>query len=187
VLHNRATGDYLWFGIYNSAGTKQLVYRRALAGPPAGAVVVLVANAGAGPYWLRIATSQARAFVDDGSLTLSYSTTSATAGFTDIPINTGITTGWRWAGFALYSNVAAPTTSTTVAFDDFLLHPADSLRPFYWYAFRDPALSGNPDMVGAHLLVQKIKPAYTHAAAIASPSCICDDPLNGLCDRAPCA
>jgi hypothetical protein len=187
ALHNRATGDWLWFGVYNNAGTKQLAYRKAIRGAAPSAEVVLVASAAAGPYWLRISTSQTRAFVDDGSLTLSYSTTSASSGFTDVPINTGITTGWLWAGFALYSNVASPATSTTVTFDDFLLHPADSLRPFYWYAFRDPALPGNPDMVGAHLLVQKIKPAYTHAAAIARLSCICDDPLNGLCDRGPCA
>jgi hypothetical protein len=187
ALHNRATSDWLWFGVYNNAGTKQLVYRKALAGTAPDAEVVLVPNAGAGPYWLRIATSQAQSFVDNGSLTLSYSTTSATAGFSDVPINAGITTGWSWAGFVFYSNVTSSASSTTVTFDDFLLHPADSLRAFLWYAFRDPALAGNADMVGAHLLVQKIKPAYTFAAAVNNAKAICDDPRDGICDRCPVA
>lgn len=187
ALHNRATSDWLWFGIYNNAGTKQLVYSKALAGGTPTAEVTLVATASAGPYWLRISTSQARTFVDDGSLTLSYSTTNATTGFTDVRINSGISTGWPWAGFALYSNVTSPAAGTTVTFDDFLLHAADSLRAFLWYAFRDPALAGNMDMVGANLLVQKIKPAYTFATAINATRAICDDPRDGLCDRCPVA
>jgi hypothetical protein len=66
-----------------------------------------------------------------------------------------------------------------------VLHSADSLRPYIWYAFRDPALNGRPDMIGADRLVKKIKPAYTYAAAISSKRVICDDPRDGICDLGP--
>ncbi len=185
ALHNRHSGDVLWFGIFNNAGTNQLVSRTAIGRAAPGVATVLVASAGAGPYWLRIATSQAASFFDDGSLTLSYSTTGPSAGFTDVAINSGITTGWYWAGFALYSTVASTPGTTTVTFDDFLLHDADSLRPFIWYAFRDPALAGSPDLIGSDRLVKKIKPAYTFASAISNRKVICDDLRDGLCDHGP--
>jgi hypothetical protein len=103
----------------------------------------------------------------------------------DTVINTGTTAGWLWAGVTMYS--ANPLASAmTVRFDDFMLHNGDSVRPLCWYAYRDPVLPGNPDMGGADALVRRIKPAYTHAAAIAALSCICDELLNGRCDAGPC-
>jgi hypothetical protein len=183
ALHNRASNDWLWFGIYNNAGTKQLVWRRALGGDVPGAEHVLVTPSGAGPYWLRIATPPAASL---GDFILSYSTTSSTVGFTDVLINTGLFGDWLWAGFALYSNIASPASSTTITFDDFYLHDGDSLRPYYWYAYRDPGLPGSPDMVGSDRLVKKIKPAWTIASAIANRKVICDDQRDGLCDHGPC-
>jgi len=45
-----------------------------------------------------------------------------------------------------------------------------------------------PDMRGADLLVQRMKPAYRHAAAITTlAGFICDDVRDGLCDRGPCS
>jgi hypothetical protein len=94
ALHNRASNDFLWFGIYNNAGTKQLVWRSALDGAAPGAEHVLVTPSGAGPYWLRIATPPGASI---GDFILSYSTTSATAGFTDVTINSGLFGDWFWA------------------------------------------------------------------------------------------
>jgi hypothetical protein len=185
ALHNRATNDWLWFGIFNAAGTSQLVWRAAVAGGAPGSGTVLVAHAGAGPYWLRIATSQAAGFVDDGALTLSHSTLGSNAGFTNVAINSGHARGWLWAGLTLFSTVAAPPTTSTATIDDFMLHSGDSLRPYVWYAFRDMTLPGHPDLIGADRLCQKIKPAYTYAAAITSRKVICDDPRDGVCDRGP--
>jgi hypothetical protein len=39
-------------------------------------------------------------------------------------------------------------------------------------------------MRGADLIVQKLKPAHTHGAAISSKSLLCDD-LGSLCDHGP--
>jgi hypothetical protein len=179
ALHNRHTGDWLWFGVYNNAGTLQVSYRLALAGQPGGVVNALT-NISAGPVWLRISTSQAPTWVDDGSLTLTYSTTSPTAGLVNTTINSGHTRGWLWAGFALFSTVASAPAATTVTFDDWSLHDRDSLRSFCWYAYRDPSLPGHPDIIGAQRLVQKIKPAYTHAAAITSKSLLYGSGLYGV-------
>jgi hypothetical protein len=184
VLQNRATSDTLWFGIYNDAGTPKIVWRTSQAGQD-GAINVLTAIAFGSAVRLRIATSQAASWIDNGSLTVSYALGSGA--FTDTTINTGITSGWYWAGFALFSTVASTPAATAVGFDEFLVHDADSERPFIWYAFRDPALPGNADMVGANLVVAKVKPAYTFAAAISSTRAICDDPRDGVCDRCPCA
>jgi hypothetical protein len=184
VLQNRATNETLWFGIYNDAGTAKVVWRTSQAGQES-AINVITAIAFGSAVRLRIATSQTASWADNGSLTVSYALGSDA--FTDTTIDTGITSGWYWAGFALFSTVASTPTATTVAFDDFLVHDADSERPFSWYAFRDPSLPGNADMVGANLVVAKVKPAYTFAAAISSTQAICDDPRDGLCDRCPCA
>jgi hypothetical protein len=73
-----------------------------------------------------------------------------------------------------------------VTFDDFYLHDPDSLRPYYWYAYRDPALPGAPDIIGSDRLVKKIKPAWTIASAIANRKVICDDQRDGLCEHGPC-
>jgi hypothetical protein len=178
ALHNRHSGDWLWFGVYNNAGTLQVSYRLALAGQPGGAVNALT-NISAGPMWLRISTSQAQTWIDDGSIMLTYSTSSPTAGLVNAVINSGSMRGWLWAGFALFSTVAATPAATTVAFDDWFLHDRDSLRPFCWYAYRDPALPGHPDMIGADRTVKKIKPAYTHAAAITSKSLLYGSGLYG--------
>lgn len=188
ALHNRDVGEWLWFGIYNNGGTLQLGYRTAAAGAAPGAWNSLVSPTSIAPYWLRIATSQAQGFTGGGPLTLSWSTTSATSGFTSQQVSVGTIApnGWHYAGFALFATVASTAADTTVTFDDFVLHTADSVSPFVWYAYRNPALPGAPDMAGADALVRRTKPAYTHAAAIAALQCICDDLLNGRCDAGPC-
>jgi hypothetical protein len=69
-------------------------------------------------------------------------------------------------------------------FDDFLARTPQGDRPFAWFAYRDLDLPGTPDMVGARAVVQKLKPAHTHGAAITSLDVLCDDPATG-CDREP--
>lgn len=196
ALFDRAANSSLLFGILNNGGDPKICYRITVRGvvTTSGVGPFVVLNSPvldgfdqAGPFWLRIATSQDPGFVDDGTLTLSYSITGPSSGFTDVAINTGVTSGWTLAGFAVFSLVASIGDSLTAKFDDFVLHNADSVRPFCWYAYRNPALAGNPDMGGADALVQRMKPAYTHAAALAVLSCICDDVRDGLCDRGPCA
>ena len=190
-LHNRDVGEWFWFGIFNNGGTLQLGYRTAAAGASPSAWTALVSPAPSAPTWIRIATDQSAGFAGGGGpLTLSWSTTSATTGFSSQQVSVGTIApaGWHYAGFTLFSTVAAIAANLTVQFDEFLLHDADSVRPFCWYAYRDLGLPGNADMSGADALVQRMKPAYTHAAAIATlAGCICDDVRDGVCDRGPCA
>ncbi|MEO7731241.1 MAG: hypothetical protein ABIY55_09735 [Kofleriaceae bacterium] len=184
VLHNRSTADWLWFGIRNSGGDPEIVYRTAIAGGSPGEIKLLASPTTFGPFWFRIATDQASSFVDDGAITLSYSAVGPLTGFVEFPINTGNRGGWGWAGFAVTAT-SASVAATALTFDDFVLHNADSLRPFIWYALRDLSAPGTPDMVGSDRLVQKVKPAYTHAAAITRRVVLCDDAADGLCDHGP--
>lgn len=187
ALHNRDVGEWLWFGIYNNGGTLQLGYRTAAAGAAPGAWTPLITPAAAAPYWLRIATSQLAGFTGGGPLTLSWSTDNVTFSSQQVSVGGIAAGGWHYAGFTLFATVASTGADLTAKFDDFVLHTADSVSPFVWYAYRNPALAGAPDMAGADALVRRIKPAYTHAAAVAALSCICDDILNGRCDAGPCA
>jgi hypothetical protein len=88
-----------------------------------------------------------------------------------------------WAGLA----VVAPTTSSaspSVAFDEFFARTPNGHQRFNWYAYRDPALPGTPDMIGAREVVRRIKPAHSSASACTTLAVTCDDAGNG-CDQTP--
>jgi hypothetical protein len=56
--------------------------------------------------------------------------------------------------------------------------------PFHFYAYRDPALAGTPDIAGAHNVLQGLKQAQTEGTLVTSKSVICDS-VNSICDRTP--
>jgi len=185
VLHNRAANDWLWFGIANLGGDPTVAYRTAVAGNAPGPYAPLDVPVTDGPSWIRIASPQRASGGGGAALTVSYSRTGPSDGFTDVAITSAVPSSWAWAGFAITSDFEPLPEAIAVSFDDFVLHNADSDRPYLWYAFRDPTVDGRPDMVGAQRLVQKLKPVYTHAAAVMSKSVRCDDPRDGLCDQGP--
>ncbi|MDQ3295064.1 MAG: YmfQ family protein [Myxococcota bacterium] len=184
LLHNGRTGNTLWFGIFNNAGTIQLGYRT-VTNNVAGAWTPIVTPWVTAPVWLRLYTLQGTGFAGGtGTYTFGYSTTGPTTGFTDASIVTGVV-DIEWAGFGVFGTSAALAGALSADFDDFLAFCPDGLRPFNWYAYRDPTLGGEPDLVGARLLIQKIKPAHTYASAIESKSVLCDNVRYGGCDRGP--
>lgn len=118
-----------------------------------------------------------------GSFELRYGSSAAAAdAATPTIIATGISEV-NWAGF-VSTSISSASVSGTIDMDDFLVHTPNGTQRFSWYAYRNPALAGNPDMVGANLVVQRIKPAHTYAAAITQQSVLCDDTESG-CDREP--
>lgn len=191
ALHNRHSGDWLWFGVFNNGGDPEIVFRTSVGGAAPSPFQNFTGTGllvGTGPYILRIATDQSPGYsITDDEITLSLCEPAQGPEFFTQTINTGVTGGWHWAGFALASSLASTGGNTTIQFDDFVMHAADSDRPFYWYAFRDPLLAGTPDLVGGERLVQKIKPAYTIAHVITERACPCDDPVDGVCDHGPTA
>jgi hypothetical protein len=112
----------------------------------------------------------------------AYSSTSATTGFTETQVNTGMKP--QWAGLGAVADAILPT-DLEAHFSNFVLISYNGDRAFNWYAYRDPALAGDADMVGAELLALKMRPAHTYAGACTSKSVLCDDARDGLCDRGP--
>jgi hypothetical protein len=176
-LHNRATNHTLWFGVLNVAGVLKLGWTMR-DGFTEGAFHVL-ATPVVSPLWLRVETVDGA----PGSFKFSWSTIGAGAGFTTATAATGAL-DLQWAGFGAWTAIAGAGASAA-DFAEFLAYTPDSDRSFAWYAYRDPALAGAPDIDGAHLTVQKLKPAHTYAAAIQRTSVIYDDERDGLYDRGP--
>jgi hypothetical protein len=186
LLRNDRSHSALWFGVSNrGAGVEKVGYISCVNGV-AGAFVA-IATTSVEPLWLRIIRAPATRDRDDSAsdtYRLSYSTTGPSAGFVDTDV-AGLLVDPEWAGFGIYSPGTFAAGSDGASFDDFFACEPQGTRPFVWYAYRDPGLAGAPDMVGADDFVRRLRPAYTHAAAITSKSLLCDDPFDGRCDRGP--
>jgi hypothetical protein len=181
-LYNRRSNDAVWFGVRNNSGVRRIGYQ-ILAGNVLGAFVDLAASPDV-PLWLRVRPRSTAAFGNASSMSFEYSTVGPSAGFVALDVTTN-TFATEWCGAAAMCTDAALGANLDVRFDDFLAFALEGVRPFHWYAYRDPGLPGDPDMVGAHLLAHKVKPAHTYASAVTSKSVLCDDLVDGLCDRGP--
>ena len=174
-LAHGVSGAHLFFGYRNVAGG-QLVYQRYRDGAALdGAPVVLAAGAPAGgAYWLRIRVQ------GGGELTLEWSTDGVT--FADLA-NLSWIAGWRWLGFYV-RNYAVLPGALDVRFGDFLARQPLGTRPFCAYVYRDPAIAGEPDLIGARALMRRFRYAFWHAAPTVSRSLLCDD-QDSVCDAGP--
>ncbi|MDQ3153620.1 MAG: YmfQ family protein [Actinomycetota bacterium] len=191
-LFNWRSNNALWFGLQDVAGVDTLGYVSYVAGVRS-AFTAILSPAPAAPLWLRIIRNPTPAAIlaielgaEDTTHTyvLGYSTTGPDSGFTETDV-ASLLPDPEWAGFGASSTAAALAADASATFDDFVCVTPFGTRPFTWYAYRDPGLGGSPDMTGANLLLWKLRPAHTHAAAIASLSLLCDDLDDGGCDRGP--
>ncbi len=175
---NGAGKNSIWFGVYSDgAGTKHFGYIASIAGIM-GAFTVLAA-APAGPVWLRLQ------YTGVGEFTLSHSATDATTATMTSHIVSIAMTDAEWAGIAAVSTDAALAGNILVTFVDYVLNVPNGERPFFWYVFRDPTLSGSWDAIGGEATVLKVKPAHTYGALCFNAEVLCDDARDGLCDRGP--
>lgn len=181
-LYNRRTNNAVWFGVKNVyPGTLQLGYCAFINGSLGAFVPIENPLPAAVPIWLRVSSLAAA----PETLTFSYSTTGPTTGFTDTEVTLAANPGIEWVGAAAMSTDFALASNLQATFDDLLVRCPNGDRPYTWYAYRDSALPGAADMLGGDLIVRRIKPAHTYAAATASKSVLCDDPVNGKCDGGP--
>jgi hypothetical protein len=181
LLVCRRTRNALYFGVYNDAGTDKLVYRKVVAGVP-GANVVLETPAAAA-YWLRVAPATNGVV---GSFRFMWSTTSATAGFDELDDVAIALDDFDWVGFGVFGDDDSTAADLEVDWDDFRVHAPNSDRPFYWFAYADPALTAEPDIIGARHLIAKSKPAHTTASAMQSMSVLAGDERDGAAGCGPC-
>ncbi|MBA2718941.1 MAG: hypothetical protein H0U52_06840 [Chloroflexi bacterium] len=180
LLHNRRTDNTIWYGVFNNAGVNQLGYRTRVNGV-LGVFTVLETPAAAA-YWLRLEPTPVAMF--GIRKRFSWSTLGPSTGFATQDVIISVV-NMEWAGFAIFGTQAVTVGALSADWDDMVTFCPSGVRPFHWYAFRNPALAGAPDMLGAQLLVDKVKPAHTYAAVTQSESVLCDDPRDGLCDRGP--
>lgn len=182
LLLQRRTQRALWFGVLKDGGVNKLGYRKA-DGATLGAFTPIV-NPAAAAYWLRVSR------VDDPSLfgvtyKLAYSTVGPNTGFASSSVIIGID-DFDWAGLGVFGTAAATGADLTADFDDWKLRCPKSVRPFYWFAYRDPSIPGKPDMIGARHVIKKLKPAHTFGSAIESKSVLAGDERFGLVFVGPC-
>jgi hypothetical protein len=185
VLASYPHGQSLTVGVRDTGAGFELAYHRGWGG--VGAIATLAAidpsYAANEPIWIRVQA------IGDGMFSAGYSLTGPTFGFTDAWIVSGLDAfdpfaQFHWAGLGVATVAAAPVSAQEVHFDAFLARDPTGDRPYQWYVFRDPLLPGSPDIVGARATVLRLKPAHTHAAAIAGLNVLCDDPAT-VCDREP--
>jgi hypothetical protein len=176
-LFNGRTGNSLWFGL-KGGGTDYVGHVSYVDGEQAA--FHEITSGVTSPIWLRIIKDADVA----GRYVLGYSSTGPTSGFTDETFDDLIPDP-EWAGFGILGLDASGAADNSVSFDDVVIITPEGTRPFNWYAYRDPGLAGDPDLLGANLLLRRLRPAHTHAAAITSLSLLCDDVDDGGCDRGP--
>lgn len=185
LMSNRVTGDAVFFGVRNVAGSRDLGWWSSVAGVQSAWNSLEVGVAGS--IWLRLfkASAAAELFVGPGAMTFGWSTTGPNAGFDFATDGTGVTSLMQWAGFAAGSTIAAPVADIDAAFDDFLAYAPDGLRSFAWYIYRDPAISGVPDVNQATALIRRMKPAHTFGGFTQAKELLAGDLRDGLAYRGP--
>jgi hypothetical protein len=115
--------------------------------------------------------------------TAAWSTTAEAGPYTSVA---NIAAGFadkQWAG--MYARtIGAGTPTIDVKFDDFKTRAPYGDRSFFWYVFRDPALTGTPDLIGGQKIISELGQAHTRGALITVKASLCDDP-SSLCDLTP--
>ena len=180
-------GNYLLFGIRNAAGVYQLVTERFVGWVSQGVTVRATTSLIA--HWLHLAHTDPRGASGAGfsasswNFSAAWSTTSQLAGYTTY---TGIAHApfFQWAGFYARTFAAATAAALDVTFDEGLVIAPAGDRSLRFYVYRNPALAGSPDSLGAHAVIAGMKHAHTEGTTIASKSLLCDDLTMG-CDRGP--
>lgn len=191
VFFDWANGNYLFFGVRNTAGVIQVGYQRFTAWAPIDPAFVVLATTSAIDHYLRIADENSL-FTTFGTsgfgqthFDLSWSTigSSPEADFTTQP-NVSFSSTYNRAGF-YFRTIGVLGSAADVRFaNDFQLRIGNGRRPYRFYVYRDPAIPGRPDVQGANAVLATMKHGYTHAAVITSKSLLCDSSISG-CDLGP--
>jgi len=181
LLACRRTNNALYFGVFEDGGTRELVYRKIAGGVPGPSVILTSPVAGA--LWLRLQSASNGVL---GSFRFRWSAVGPDGPWTQLDnVAIGLS-DMDNVGFGVFGDDDTINSDLQVDWDDFLVHAPKSPRPFNWYVYVDPALSPNPDMIGARHLVAKLKPAHTNASVIQSKSLLAGNTRDGGAGRGPC-
>lgn len=179
---DRAAGNFILLGYRNNAGTFQIITESFTSWASQG-VTVRATLGGLVTAWLHLFVEPPTSgFGPNVKVTAAFATAAEAGPYTS---TSGIDSGFakaQWAG--LYARTVGGAANIDVAIDDTKVRQAASDRPFHLYVYRDPALSGQPDVVGANLILRGLRQAHTEAAFITAKIALCDDP-NTTCDSTP--
>jgi hypothetical protein len=169
-LLNTITGDALLFGVKNVAGVAKWyagtiiagAYYETLGDTPPGDL-----TPGANAWTLRIHDKR------DGTVDcdVQIDTVDFLGSWTNIFSGLQPVAGAAWAGFFISDTTNPTTGGAQIHATDFRIFAPDSLVAFEWAIYRDPALGGSPDFVGARQVVERTKPAHTRGAIVQSLVC----------------
>ena len=174
---NAVTDDRQWIGVAKSGSNFVLAHRRKVGGVLSATTTLATFGASMPALYVR-----ARRTASDTSMLVEWSTVGFAASLSSATITCAPDPAWAGIGASVDGIINA--ADIDVSFDDFACDAPAGRRAFAWYAYRNPALPGTPDMVGARLLVARYRPAHTHADAITSLSLLCGDP-SSVCAGGP--
>lgn len=191
-LGDMAHGNYVLFGLRNTAGVYQFVIEFVKSFASTGVTVLGVGALTT--YWLKLVMQEppvGSPTVDfSPKFTAGWSTVAEAGPYTDVVdiaspaawINRSSEEGLQWAG--LYGRTIGAAVQITVDWDHVRVRAPRGNRAHHFYVYRNPALPGSPDLAAADATLRGLKQAHTVGAVITSKVAICDDP-NSFCDLTP--
>lgn len=187
-LLNFATDSLLVVGQWESGGEARFGYRfyNGVTGADSGFVELQTETGGyvqPEEGWWKVKHNVAL----DGETNLnqyilSWAAEADTGAFHDFTVSNLIANP-QWVGFGVVGTDSSSAATVTLVLEDWTLFEPKGYRPLNWYIYVPPGNGENLDL--ANLIVQKVKPAHTHAAAITSMSLLCDDETRPGCDAGP--
>ncbi len=184
-MGDRARGNYVLFGLRNTAGTYQFVIEFFKAFASSG--VVVLGAAALTTYWMKLSMQEASASGFGGSgfrpsFTAAWSTVSEAGPYTEV---TDIASPAHWLVHAtrdglnyagLYGRTINSAAQILVDWDDVKVRAPFGDRAFYFYVYRDPALPGSADLVAADAVLQGLRQAHTVGHVVSAKVALFDDP-----------
>lgn len=172
---DRAAGNFILFGIRNVAGTRTLVTETYRGWISSGLVTRGTTTTAA--HWLQLRQlGPTEAFIGqdgDAGYAVEWSTVSESGPWTTA---TGIggPGATQWAG--LHARTADATgAAIDAAFDTTRVRAPWGDRAFHFYVYRNPALAGSPDLLGASNVLRALKQAHTVGAVLTEKIAVYED------------
>lgn len=174
-LFDFVSGNAHLFGIRNDAGTKKFFQTTIIAGVLTRTTYAAIPG---GEIYLRMKR------LANGTVDLQWNATGLETAWTTLVAGAASVASPKWAGFGAVGEVNPSIGGVDAYWNWTHLRCPQSTRVFEWYVWADPALTTNPDVVGAQQVIDRMKPAHTNGKVIRSKALLFDDPNNFL-DRDP--
>lgn len=180
VLGSRSRDEWVWIGTSEVVDGTVTLNWITYKGGVLSAGFTQIATGLPDPLWLRVTV------LANGTFDVRWGNSEAAAkAAVPTNISPGLAVVPEWAGLSVAAHDGDAAVNGSYDFDDFWTFTPNGDQRFYWFAYRNPALSGAYDLHGARLIVDRVKPAHTVASAVSALVAICGD-ANNPCGTVPC-